>query len=75
VSFSARLIAAARAIESLRHDALFVDPLANILAGRKAMAKHQVCVRVRAHTWSARGCRQCQVQQQCRATHATCVCM
>lgn len=41
MSFSSRLIAAARAIESLRPDALFVDPFASLLAGPKAMARHQ----------------------------------
>lgn len=33
VSVSSRLIAAARAIESERKDALFVDPFAAVLAG------------------------------------------
>jgi hypothetical protein len=35
------LHAAARAIESLRADALFFDPFAQLLAGPKAMARHQ----------------------------------
>eukprot|EP00775_Hariotina_reticulata_P002750 gene2750-3045_t len=41
VSFSSRLIAAARAAESSRPDAFVVDPLAHILAGPKAMARYQ----------------------------------
>uniref|UniRef100_A0A383VJH4 S-adenosyl-L-methionine-dependent methyltransferase n=1 Tax=Tetradesmus obliquus TaxID=3088 RepID=A0A383VJH4_TETOB len=41
VSFSSRLIAAARAVESMRPDAFVVDPLACILAGPKAMAKYK----------------------------------
>lgn len=36
------LCAAARAIESMRADALFIDPFAKLLAGPKAMARHQV---------------------------------
>eukprot|EP00892_Ulva_mutabilis_P010147 jgi/Ulvmu1/7504/UM037_0048.1 len=39
VSFSSRLIAAARAIESEREDALFVDPFAALLAGPKALKR------------------------------------
>eukprot|EP00878_Enallax_costatus_P023758 GHUV01025298.1.p1 GENE.GHUV01025298.1~~GHUV01025298.1.p1 ORF type:complete len:506 (+),score=168.56 GHUV01025298.1:180-1697(+) len=41
VSYSSRLIAAARAVESLRPDAFVVDPLACILAGPQAMAKYK----------------------------------
>lgn len=40
VSFSSCLIAAARAAESEREDRFIYDPLASVLAGRKALAKH-----------------------------------
>ncbi|KAI8473409.1 MAG: S-adenosyl-L-methionine-dependent methyltransferase [Monoraphidium minutum] len=40
VSFSSRLIAAARAAESEREDRFIYDPLASVLAGRKALARH-----------------------------------
>lgn len=36
-----RMLAAARAVESMRPDAFVVDPLAYILAGPKAMAKYK----------------------------------
>jgi hypothetical protein len=40
VAFSSRLIAAARVVESERDDALFVDPLAPILAGMCTTSNH-----------------------------------
>jgi O-methyltransferase involved in polyketide biosynthesis len=42
VALGVVLCAAARAIESMRADALFTDPFAKLLAGPKAMARHQV---------------------------------
>lgn len=42
VSFSSLVIAASRAIESQRPDAVIHDPLASILAGKRAMAQAQV---------------------------------
>jgi hypothetical protein len=35
----------------MRADALFVDPFARLLAGPKAMARHQVGVRGRGTRW------------------------
>ena len=37
VSYSARMIAASRAVESEREGALFFDPLAKVLAGKRAL--------------------------------------
>lgn len=42
VSFSSCIIAAARALESERSDAIVFDPLAGVLAGQKAMKQARV---------------------------------
>jgi hypothetical protein len=57
---------AARALESMRPDALVVDPLARILAGPKAMARHEVGRRLKVGWVDCGGCRYCT---QCTAQH------
>lgn len=46
VSFTSRMIAAVRALETARPDALFADPLAAVLAGPKALGKAKVRVQL-----------------------------
>ena len=47
VSFSARLVAGMRAYETKEKDALFEDPLAEVLAGERGMDGAKLTMKVR----------------------------
>lgn len=47
VSFSSRLVAGMRAYEGQEKEPLFVDPLAEILAGRRGMQAAKTTLKVR----------------------------
>ena len=47
VSFSARLVAGMRAIETQEEEPLFTDPLAEVLAGQRGFSAARATLRVR----------------------------